>query len=648
MGDAGLFERIVEVQSAFIGGAPVDEVCQRVLEACVEAVGAEAAVLRELDVTLACIDEPQRLALEAFGTPTPASRRRAHQAGVGHLLALPCIEAGVVVGGLVLASPREIAEVDADRLAPLVAAVARLLTSGLAARRRLEAQAREVADAVAAVTDGAFEYEIPTGVIRYSARFLEMLGLEAPGPSVGEWAAMTHPEDAVRQNAALEAHYFGRAPLYQAEYRCRHARTGSGVWLAVPGRIVERRADGTPVKLLGSHIDISARKELEAQLARTDRLSSLGTMAAGMAHEINNPLAFMRANLEFVRHQLVTPLAPEAVAEVDLALEETLEGATRIGRIVQGLRLFSTTSREERKPVEVAEVVRAALRLSGAMLSGRAPVVTEVPDGLVVLGDEHELVQVLVNLLINAAQALPPSSRVPQEVRVTARVEAGLVHLEVLDTGRGVPSEHLRRVFDPFFTTKPLGEGTGLGLAICHSLITAHGGDISLANRPEGGCCVTVRLPAATWRSLDTPIPTAAVTAPALRARVLVIDDEPLMRSALQRGLGADHDVVLAAGGHEALGMMQRDARWHVVLCDVMMGSMSGLELLERVREQVPHLAERVVFLTGGAYDPELRRRLEALPHERLEKPVSLLALRDVIRRRVESTQLEPVVVLGT
>ncbi len=627
-----LLERIVGVQSLFIEGSPLPEVLQLLLAACVEASGAEAGLLCALDTvpptTLAVHGEAHREALEAAAA-------RPVGPPVGTVLTLPCLESDVVAGLVVLSAPRGFPATTAASLGPVTKAAANLLTAGLAARRRDEALSRQLDEAVAVASDGSFEWDIPAGAVRYSARFLEMLGLDEPGPSVAEWVRMLHPDDVPRQEAAIEAHYFGRAPFYQAEYRCRHARTGAWVWLEVRGAIVERRLDGTPVKLIGNHTDISHRKDLEGRLARTDRLSALGTMAAGVAHEVNNPLAFMHSNIEYVRRALEEPLSPPMLEELDRALGEALEGTSRIGRIVRGLRVFAAPSKEERKPVQLSAVVKTAVRLSGSMLSSRAPVAIDVSDELVVLGDESELVQVVLNLLLNAAQALRPGA-LHQQVGVSAQAELPLVRLEVTDTGTGIAPKHLRRVFDPFFTTKPIGEGTGLGLAISHSLVTAHGGDITLANRPTGGCCVTVRLPAATWSSLDTPLPTAVKPVKAPRARVLVIDDEPLMRSALLRGLTADHDVAQAADGVEAVVMLDRDRRWDVVLCDVMMSGLNGLDVLERVTRFDPDLARRFVFITGGAWDPEVQRRLQALPNQRVEKPVSLLELREVIARCVE------------
>jgi signal transduction histidine kinase len=608
---------VADAQAAFIAGASSREVLQPLLEACLQVSGAEAAVLTSLDATAS------RTVMKAGDVATSWP----------HVKRLPCVTRGVEAGEVVLSSRHPLTDALERRLNPLLGGLSGLLTAAVQAQVRTAAQERALSDAIAALSDGSFEWDIPSGAITCSPRFFEMMGLE-PRPQITGWASMVHPEDLPRQEAAMHAHSFGGAPLYFAEYRCQHAKTRQWMWFEVRGRIVTRRADGTPLKLLGTHTDITSRKDLEARLTRTDRLASLGTMAAGVAHEINNPLAFMHANLEYARRTLREPLSAELLAETGLAIEEALQGTARISTIVRGLRLFSRASAHEHKPVQVSSVVKTALLLSGAMVSSRGVVETGVPESLVVLGDEHELVQVLVNLLLNATQAMAPGTS-GQRIRVTAQTEGALVRLEVRDTGPGIAPENLRKVFEPFFTTKPIGEGTGLGLSICHSLVTAHGGDIGIHNLPEGGCCVTVRLPAASWRSTDTPVPPspAALTVP--RARVLVVDDEPLMRSALVRGLSADFDVVLAANAHEALSMLGRDRSYDVVLCDVMMAGLGGLELYERVKETAAELAPRMVFLTGGAWDPAIRARLEALPNERLLKPVSLLELREVIHRCV-------------
>jgi PAS domain S-box-containing protein len=320
-----LFGGLLAAQSHFISTGSSVESLQQVLAACARRLPLSGAAVFALDgsapLTLANLGEARGLEAHALGSEAP------------DIVVLRCLEVEVVVASLVLSGPG-LADA-ASQLAPALPVIARLAQ----ARHRGEQHRRDIVNAVGAVVDGGFDWDIITGVVTYSPSFLEMLGLEGPGPHITEWNKLVHPDDLRRQEAAIEAHYFGRAELYQAEYRCKNARTGEWVWLEVRGRIVERRPDGTPVKLVGSHTDITSRKALDARFARTDRLASLGTMAAGMAHEINNPLAFMQSNLEFVRRGLSEPLNEATLKELDIALEDTLEGTARIGRIVRDLRV---------------------------------------------------------------------------------------------------------------------------------------------------------------------------------------------------------------------------------------------------------------------------------------------------------------------
>jgi len=263
-------------------------------------------------------------------------------------------------------------------------------------------------------------------------------------------------------------------------------------------RDAEREADGERLKAL-QRLAESERKRVHAERNRAEieRLAVVGQLAAGVAHEVNNPLAFVKSNLNFLQEELREP-APD-VEELRGALEETQQGIHRIQQIVEDLRRFSREAADSQEACEVAEALEEAQRLASVRLRGMGEVVRDVaPDLPPVRVSQRHLVQVLLNLLLNAADALaaaePPR---PARIVLRARAEGSGVRLEVEDNGPGIPEAALPRLFEPFFTTKPPGKGTGLGLALCREYLARSGGTLLAENRPEGGARFTLNLPRA-------------------------------------------------------------------------------------------------------------------------------------------------------
>jgi PAS domain S-box-containing protein len=377
--------------------------------------------------------------------------------------------------------------------------------------------------------------------------------------------------------------------------------------------------------------DITERRRLELQLQLADRMASVGTLAAGVAHEINNPLAYVLANVDYALAELGG--AEHDAAEVRRALGEARDGAVRVREIVRDLKAFSRGRDEERERVDVRRVLQSAVALAQNEIRHRARLSMELLDVPPVLGSEHRLGQVFLNLLINAAQAIPEGAADANLVNaVTSVGDDGRVAVEITDTGVGIPEEILPRIFDPFFTTKPVGVGTGLGLSIVHGIVSGLGGEIRVRSEPGQGSIFTVLLPPA------PPEAPAAAPAPGPPARdlpggtadVLVVDDEPLVGRAVSRILSPPHRVTLVAGGAEALARLS-DGRYDVVLCDLMMPGMSGMDLYDRLERTRPEVARRVVFLTGGAFTDAAREFLARVPNARLEKPFEPAVLRAAV-----------------
>lgn len=246
--------------------------------------------------------------------------------------------------------------------------------------------------------------------------------------------------------------------------------------------------------------DVTPRKREEAQLLLSERLASLGTLAAGIAHEINNPLSYVIGNLGFVSDAMSAAAdAREKVeqAEVSKALADALEGASRIAGIVRDMKLFARADRETMRPLDLSKVLETALRMVRSSIEGRAELVRDVEEVPRVLGNEARLTQVLLNLLSNALHALPERKIEENRVRVVLRAEddGRKVVLEVHDNGEGISPEALPHVFDPFFTTKAVGEGMGLGLSICRSIVEGHGGTLDVKSGPGEGTVLRMVLP---------------------------------------------------------------------------------------------------------------------------------------------------------
>jgi PAS domain S-box-containing protein len=393
--------------------------------------------------------------------------------------------------------------------------------------------------------------------------------------------------------------------------------------------------------------DVSERQRMQRQVGLGERLASLGTLAAGMCHEINNPLTFIMANAQFLesaidgwqrqlRERGSFELADRTWKARD-ALDDLREGAERIRRIIADLSVFGRPLDEPCPPTDVRASVEWALRVSASQTRTRARVIKNVKPVPPVLAGEARLSQVLVNLLINAAHAIPEGDAERQTIRVATDVdERGRVVLSVEDSGGGIPAEILPHIFDPFFTTKLDGIGSGLGLATCHGIVQSLGGEIRVYSRLGEGSRFDVLLPPAPGGDGELPV-AGAEPAPqpqqACRGRVLVVDEEPALLRTVQALLEVQHDVVTVTDARDALGLIVGGARFDLVLCDVMMPGWGGMDLYERVVELGLPLAERFVFVTGGAFTSRARSFLASTRNALLQKPFDAPALRAVVAR---------------
>jgi CheY-like chemotaxis protein len=283
--------------------------------------------------------------------------------------------------------------------------------------------------------------------------------------------------------------------------------------------------------------------------------------------------------------------------------------------------------------VDVARVVESAISMAWNELRHRARLVRDFQSVPTVNANESRLGQVFLNLLINAAQAIEDGDPTRHQVRVSAVSHERGVLVEISDTGKGMGPEVLAQLFQPFFTTKPIGVGTGLGLSICRGIIDELAGEITVESELGRGTTVRVVLPAS--KSVPAPRQSTPIPPSARRSRVLVIDDEPALCQIVYRVLSPEHDVVITQDARAALRLLAAEPEIDVVLCDLMMPEMSGMDFHARLAETAPAIAERVVFLTGGAFSSRAAQFLDSVKNTRLDKPFDPAVLRKAVAKAI-------------
>jgi signal transduction histidine kinase len=376
------------------------------------------------------------------------------------------------------------------------------------------------------------------------------------------------------------------------------------------------------------------REMLHARLVEADRLTSLGTIAASVAHEINNPLSYAISNLELVASLLGDGRAA-AGSPLATALADSREGLHRIRSIVRDLRTFSRPADDGIGPVDVERVLDSAANIVSSEVHHRARLVKDYGGVPRVLANEARLGQVCLNLIVNAAQSIPEGHVESNEIRLTTRTDGrSRVIIEVSDTGEGIAEPLLAHIFEPFFTTKPRSLGTGLGLSICKDLVERLGGTLTVDSSVGKGSLFRIGFPelvesvssraaevAERTRAVEEPAP------PATRSRVLVVDDEPRLCAILARLLGSEHDVTTLTSAATAVERIAAGERFDVIFSDLMMPGMSGMELHAELERLVPQQAKRMVFLTGGAFTPRASEFLGKVRNRFLDKPFDYAAL---------------------
>lgn len=406
------------------------------------------------------------------------------------------------------------------------------------------------------------------------------------------------------------------------------------------------------VNMLSEEIGLRVAREKAYQqhLLQNERLIAVGQLAAGVAHEINNPAAFVLTNLSVLRSTLdtleeaaqrlrdqvgdrdndaVTALARQARE----LTRDNIAGVERIVSIVRDLRNFARHDGERPESLDLDAVIQDACKLVRAEVTYRASMVVDSEAAVRVHGDRTKLAQVFTNLLLNAAQAIPEGDAASNTVEITTSVQGDWARVLVRDSGVGMTEEAQARMFEPFFTTKPRDRGTGLGLAISADIVRHHGGELRLVHTAGSGTTFEVMLPLdrAVGPHVDAPLRRAVTMSTS--ARVLIVDDEPMLLTAYRRWLERIYQLDTDASGRDAIARLERDSDYDAVLCDIMMPDVDGVAVHDWVAIHRPQLLDRLIFCTGGAFTARGLTFSEQLGDRVLQKPVGLAQLRDAIER---------------
>lgn len=462
-----------------------------------------------------------------------------------------------------------------------------------------------------------------------------LLGVSGPDAALLSSFCRIHPEPDPRPRTGSE--WFALI--------CRH-RTLTLV--RRDGATTPAEADGAPIQFEGRPAyqfflrELSERARLEQQLRQAEKLSALGQMISGVAHELNNPLAVIKGYMELMLRR--DALSPQMRSE----LEKVARESNRAAKLVSNFLSFAREQPLHRERVDLNELVRAVVDSRQTELpdGGAILVVHTAPDLPATEVDPDQVRQALVNVLNNALQAValrPAGGR----VRILTLSKNDLIQVRVEDNGPGVPPEVLPHIFEPFFTTREVGQGTGLGLSIAHSILSDHGGRIFHETPAGGGACFVLEFPVV--RAAGQPAPTAArpatATAPepaTAPARILVLDDDPTIAELLGEMIGLlGYSPTLCNSGPDALEMIGR-REFDVIISDFRMPKMNGQEFYYEAVRRRPALAPRIVFLTGDVVNDETQAFLKSTGNPHLSKPFQLArveqTLAEVLRRNLAAS----------
>jgi len=428
---------------------------------------------------------------------------------------------------------------------------------------------------------------------------------------VGQWFAPMLPDDDLPKALAhFQQALAGETGLFESQF---YRKDGEVRTISITYSTPQKDEE-----VLCLIRDVTDQKMLQEQLIQSEKMSAIGQLVSGVAHELNNPLAGISAFAQLLLAEKRFPPDQRTAAET------IYSEARRASRIVQNLLTFARQHKAEKVPTAINQVLDDTLELRGYELRVRGIDVgreydESLPD---TMADAHQLQQVFLNLITNAEQAMEQREGHHHRLTVRTRRNSGSIRIEVEDTGAGIPANLIERIFNPFFTTKPTGSGTGLGLSISLGIVREHEGRIWAENPPQAGARFVVEVPITEPRPSGEHASIAQVQPVGNdRLRVLVVDDEASVRVSLQRYLaGKGHEVETTASGEDALVRL-KSSKYDAVIVDMRMPDLSGEQLFERLRSNDPAHAERVIFTTGDLVNDQMRRFLDGTGRPCVPKP---------------------------
>ncbi|MEM7447121.1 MAG: ATP-binding protein [Myxococcota bacterium] len=473
----------------------------------------------------------------------------------------------------------------------------------------------------------------------WSPQVFKIHGLK-PGeyqPDFNNFTQFYHPEDREDVRASLRSALESKRP-FEYELRLMHQPTGTFRLVHARG-IPQLSSDGTKVRsIFGVLRDITDREELHRRLSHAEKMASVGTLAAGVGHEINNPLNYIKTNADLLLEELDKLSGVDrtkAMRECLSMAEDISEGANRIARIVNSLKTLSRASDGRREKVDLRQSLTTAQRICQSEIRSKAQVIEDFsPQTPNILADEGQIVQIAVNLIVNAAQSMSEESFSENQIRLRTGIASPKVaFFEVEDNGSGMEEHILTRAFDPFFTTKPPGVGTGIGLAVCHNIVATHRGGIEIWSKPGSGTSIRVTLPTADTLEELTPAP--SLPPPSITASeqtVLIVDDEPLVGRSLARALRA-YETTVFTSARLAIELLKEGTSFDVIICDLMMPGINGVGLYRFLEQHRPDLVQCMLFVTGAVFSSGIEELSSQIDIPILTKPVSPNELRKLVER---------------
>ena len=496
-----------------------------------------------------------------------------------------------------------------------------------------------------------WDYNLQTGEAFFNDRCAEMVGytLDETEPQFTWWGKQVHPEDIDRVNEAFNAHVESRSPLYECEHRFRH-KSGEYIWILARAKIVERDEHGNPVRIVGTSLDITERKQeeqereaLRNQLFQAQKMEAIGTLTGGIAHYFNNLLQVILGYSELL-------LAKKDQNHREYAdLQKIFRTAKNGADLVQRLLMFSRKT--EPKPIStnlnglVLQVEKLLRRTIPRMIDIQLELSADLPE---IDADPSQIEQVLMNLAVNARDAMPDGGKLTVKTSVATldedycrvHVEANpgeYVLLEVLDTGHGMDKETVEHIFEPFFTTKEMGRGTGLGLAMVYGIVRQHKGHITVYSEVDKGTAFRVYLPAIPTEEGPAVEDSGITPAFGTETVLLVDDDEFVMELGAQMLTEQGYTVLLAEDGRDALDLFEeKHPQIALVILDLIMPEMGGTECLKELLKIDPKV--RILVASGYSTDASIKDSIDMGAKGFLTKPFGARELLRAVRKVLDES----------